>query len=113
MMSTINLNTFEELKQISGEDIIDELIQAFLDEAPVMLNDLKSALGNGDVDTFRRNAHSLKSNAITFGAEELATLAKELELLARENKLAEVGDKFDNLVQLCNAAQMELKGMMK
>ena len=39
------------------------------------------------VESFRRNAHSLKSNANTFGANELATLAKELEFMAREKNL--------------------------
>lgn len=112
-MNTINMTTFEELKRISGEDIIDELIQAFLDEAPIMVGQLKSAFGSGDVDVFRRNAHTLKSNAATFGAEELAALAKDLEHLAREKSLAEVGEKLDNLVTLCATVQAELKGMMK
>jgi len=112
-MNTINMIIFEELKQISGEDVIDELIQAFLAEAPVMLKDLKSSLAIGDVDAFRRNAHSLKSNAITFGAEELAALAKDLELLARENKLTDVGNKLERLIDLCIAAQSDLKSMMK
>ena len=31
-MNTINLTTFEELKQISGDEFINELIQAFLEE---------------------------------------------------------------------------------
>jgi histidine phosphotransfer protein HptB len=31
-------------------------------------------------DSFRRAAHSLKSNSLTFGASALAALARELEL---------------------------------
>ena len=34
-MSGIDRNTFEELKQMSGEDFINELIDAFLEEAPI------------------------------------------------------------------------------
>jgi len=112
-MNTINQTTFEELRQISGDELINELIQAFLDEAPVMVNELHTALASGDVDTFRRNAHSLKSNAGTFGAEELADLARELETLARENRLTEVGQKLEKLSTICDAVQTELKSMMK
>jgi len=112
-MPNINLQTFEELKQLSGEDVMDELIQAFLDEAPVMLGDLHAALRDQNIESFRRNAHSLKSNANTFGAEELASLAKELESLARDNQLGKVGDKLDRLSASCAAVQSELKRMMK
>jgi HPt (histidine-containing phosphotransfer) domain-containing protein len=45
-------------------------------------------LAAGDADKFRRTAHSLKSNGLTFGATALAASARELELgglaLARE-----------------------------
>ena len=34
----------------------------------------------GDADTFRRAAHSLKSNGLTFGATEFAARARALEL---------------------------------
>ena len=112
-MNTINPTTFEELRQISGDEILDELIQAFLDEAPVMVSDLHAAFESGDVETFRRNAHSLKSNALTFGAEELAAVARELESLAREHRLAEVGDNLEKLAALSQSAQTELKSMMK
>ena len=109
----INQTTFEELKELSGEEVLGEIIQAFLDEAPIMLNELRSALKSGNLESFRRNTHSLKSNANTFGAEELAALARELETLARENKLSEVGNKLETLTNVCNAVQTELKGMMK
>ena len=76
-MPIIDQKTFEELKQISGEDFISELIDAFLDDAPNMIQNMQSALDSKDVEYFRRNALSMKSNANTFGATELGALAKE------------------------------------
>ena len=73
-MTLIDKATFEELKQISGEDFINELIDAFLDDAPNMIQNMQSALATKDVESFRRNAHSMKSNANTFGAMELGAL---------------------------------------
>ena len=109
-MSVIDKATFAELKQMSGEDFINELIEAFLDDGPNMLRNLQTALDAGDVESFRRNAHSLKSNANTFGATELGTLAKELEFMARKNNLS-VGNRLEALKEAFFAAADELKGM--
>jgi HPt (histidine-containing phosphotransfer) domain-containing protein len=48
-----------------------------------MTEALAAALAAGDVETFRRTAHSLKSNSMTFGAMALGALARSLELDAR------------------------------
>jgi HPt (histidine-containing phosphotransfer) domain-containing protein len=109
-MSVIDKATFEELKQISGEEFINELIEAFLEEGPYMLQSMQAALNANDAETFRRNAHSLKSNANTFGATELGTLARELELMGRETNL-EVGNRLDILRQSFAQVAEELKGL--
>ena len=109
-MSAIDKATFEELKQMSGVDFINELIDAFLDEAPHMIQDMQTAVAAGDIESFRRNAHSLKSNAYTFGATELGTLAKELEFMAKENNL-DVGNRFAILNEEFGKVVDELKGL--
>ncbi len=109
-MPTIDQAAFDELKQISGEDFINELIDAFLEDAPDMIHQMQAAVKAGDVESLRRNAHSLKSNANTFGALDLASLAKELELMARENNL-EVGSRLEVLNQTYGKVAEELKGM--
>ena len=45
-----------------------------------MLDDLRQSLAATDAERFRRAAHSLKSNGSTFGALELAAVARDLEL---------------------------------
>jgi HPt (histidine-containing phosphotransfer) domain-containing protein len=78
--ATIDAATFAELQESAGADFVKELVQTFLEEAPGMLAELREALAAGHADTFRRAAHSLKSNSLTFGALALAALARELEL---------------------------------
>jgi HPt (histidine-containing phosphotransfer) domain-containing protein len=109
-MSKIDITTFNELKQMSGEDFINELIDAFLEDAPTMIHEMRSAIPAGDVESFRRNAHSLKSNANTFGATELGILAKELESMAKENNL-NVENRLDDLHEAFLLVAVELKGM--
>ena len=76
----IDAAAFAELQDSAGADFAGELADTFIAEAPGMLQALRSALAQGDADGFRRAAHSLKSNAQTFGATRLAALARELEL---------------------------------
>jgi len=109
-MPVIDPATFDELKQMSGADFIGELIDAFLDDAPGMIQNMESALANKDIESFRRNAHSLKSNANTFGALELAGLAKELESMARENNL-DIGNRLEVLKEAFGKVAEELKGL--
>ena len=109
-MSVIDKATFEELKQMSGADFINELIDAFLEDAPDMIENMQIALGTHDVESFRRNAHSLKSNANTFGAMELGLLAKELELMGKENNL-DAGNRLEVLKEAFGKVAEELKGM--
>jgi HPt (histidine-containing phosphotransfer) domain-containing protein len=78
--ATIDAATFAELQDSAGADFVKELVQTFLEEAPAMLAELRQALAAGQADAFRRAAHSLKSNSLTFGALALAALARELEL---------------------------------
>lgn len=109
-MPVINKATFDELRQMSGEDFINELIEAFLEDGPNMIAAMQAALDMKNAESFRRNAHSMKSNANTFGAAELAALAKELEALGRESNL-DIGNGLEALKEAFGKAAEELKRM--
>ncbi len=79
---TIDLPTFKALQESAGADFVKELVDTFLVEAPEMLKALRQAHADGNVEVFRRTAHSLKSNSNTFGATKLGKLSRELELSA-------------------------------
>lgn len=79
-MEPIDKAVFEELRETAGADFVAELVGTFAEEAPQMLADLRAARAAGDAETFRRAAHSLKSNSTTFGAVQLAAQARALEL---------------------------------
>jgi histidine phosphotransfer protein HptB len=80
MAATIDPTTFAELQAAAGAEFVRELIDTFLEEAPPMLAELGDALATARAEPFRRAAHSLKSNASTFGALTLAAMARDLEL---------------------------------
>jgi HPt (histidine-containing phosphotransfer) domain-containing protein len=76
----IDANVFAALQDAAGTEFVAELVGTFIEEAPGMLADLRSARAAADDARFRRAAHSLKSNSLTFGALSLGAMARELEL---------------------------------
>ena len=78
--ATIEAATFKALQDTAGREFVGELVGTFLEEAPGMVGELKTSLAARDAEKFRRVAHSLKSNGLTFGALGLAAMARELEL---------------------------------
>lgn len=78
-MAVINGQIFAELQATAGAEFVAELVQAFLEDAPALLRELCRAAEAGDAQAQRRAAHTLKSNANTFGATALADLARDLE----------------------------------
>ncbi len=75
----IDRATFDALRDATDAGFVVELVEAFFEEAPVLLGELRRASGAGDAEAFRRAAHTLKSNARTFGAPALAAGAQALE----------------------------------
>jgi HPt (histidine-containing phosphotransfer) domain-containing protein len=112
MSEIIDPSALQSLSAAVGEDFVDELIDTFEGEAPGLLEEMRRAQAAGDADGFRRAAHSLKSNANTFGAMRLADLAKELESMARASDL-NVGDKLKRLEEEYKKAVIELKSFNK
>ena len=96
---TIDRATFDALKETTGAEFVAELVDTFLQEAPTMLNDLRRSLAATDADTFRRAAHSLKSNSNTFGALTLGGMARELELAGVAKVIASGGQPLAALAQ--------------
>ena len=66
-----------------------QLVTSFLDNGAGLVAEIGSAAGAGDLDTLRRSAHTLKSNAASFGATDLAALCSRLEAQARAGDLTD------------------------
>jgi HPt (histidine-containing phosphotransfer) domain-containing protein len=70
---------------------------------------MRRALGAKDADAFRRAAHSLKSNAASFGATTLSTLARDLEALAKSGSLDGAGPRVERLAGECERVVQALR----
>jgi HPt (histidine-containing phosphotransfer) domain-containing protein len=80
--SAIDPQTFEDLKAATGAEFVAELVATFFEEAPTLLAELREAQAAGAAQRYCRAAHTLKTNAQTFGALALGEQARALELAA-------------------------------
>ena len=78
------------LKRLDGDhDLLVEMIDLFLEEAPVQLAELAAALARTDLPALADAAHALKGMAGHFCAENLISLAINLEHSARKSANAD------------------------
>jgi histidine phosphotransfer protein HptB len=110
-MSAIDRNVFRELQDTAGAEFVAELVDTFLDEAQGMLALLRSARATGDADGYRRAAHSLKSNSLTFGATAVAAQARAIELGGMSADAAKDTAAIDALAAAHAEAAAVLKGL--
>ncbi len=77
----LNQNALDQLNELVGGDpeFFAELIESFLEEAPDLIVNLRTAVDEGDPVGMRLAAHTLKPNSADFGALELSLLCKKLE----------------------------------
>jgi CheY-like chemotaxis protein len=83
----------DQLVSAAGSAGAAVVLGAMIDSAPRMLAGLQKALNEGNAKEFRRSAHSLKANAATVGADELAQTFQMLESLGDAGDLATAAEK--------------------
>jgi HPt (histidine-containing phosphotransfer) domain-containing protein len=80
-------------------DFVGELIEQFLNDAPGLVDAARKGLAVGEIDDVRRAAHTLKSNAATFGARGLADRSRELEDAAKQGALDDAETRIERIAQ--------------
>jgi HPt (histidine-containing phosphotransfer) domain-containing protein len=75
-----NLDRGSILERLEGNsELLTELVQLFLGEAPQLIEAMRKALQRGDLRELRRSAHSLKGAAGNFLAHGTVSAASQLE----------------------------------
>lgn len=77
------------LARVGGDrELLAEVIELFLEDGPMEIENMRRGLTDGDSAVVRRAAHSLAGSAGNFGAVEVTTLARRIEAHARAEDLA-------------------------
>ncbi|WP_053404216.1 PAS domain S-box protein [Persicobacter sp. CCB-QB2] len=98
----INKAIVDQLYDIGGCDLIDEVYQNFDLESSDLIQEAKNFALKKDYENILRNLHTLKGNAATLGIEQLAEKVKATEQELKiapydnlENDLDKIGKLFD------------------
>jgi HPt (histidine-containing phosphotransfer) domain-containing protein len=90
-----------------------ELIDLFLQDTPVRIQTMQSAIARSDAPALKESAHSLKGSASNLGARRLARFCAQLERLSQEGKLAEASEMFGKVTEeygrVCFVLEQEKK----
>lgn len=89
---------FLELSSELGREDATEVLETFLADTSRKMRDMTSAAQ--DRSAIKREAHSIKSSAATFGFAELSALARELEARAEGVGPAELYEFVETLSQV-------------
>ena len=109
--SEIDMTTLEELQATTDAEFVAEIVDAFCEDTPRYIAELRESLTEQDLDTFRRAAHSIKSSSKIVGALNLASQAAELEQMARAGTLEDAATKTESLAASYESVQHALKGV--
>jgi HPt (histidine-containing phosphotransfer) domain-containing protein len=92
-------------RQTGGDaSLCDEIIQMFLEDCPVRVEEIRAAIATGDVAALVASAHALKGSAAYLSAQILRACAADLERAGRERHL----DAAPALLVALDAAVAEL-----
>ncbi len=76
------------LERLGGdEELLREVAGLFLDEYPMLMNEIRSAAIARDADALQRAAHSMKGSVSNFGADGVYQAAFALEKKGRAGDL--------------------------
>ncbi|AUI67337.1 ATP-binding protein [Beggiatoa leptomitoformis] len=86
----LNQTTLANLREDMQERGIDWLIDIYLNDVPVSLQQLERALNTQAHEALRSYAHKLKGSSQTIGAQKAATLCQAIEAAVKQNNFTEV-----------------------
>ncbi|HEX2569149.1 MAG TPA: response regulator [Polyangia bacterium] len=104
-------SVLDDLAAALGSKAVISLIDAFTEDTPQCMAQLRYGLNGGDPKEVAAAAHQLKSNCRTLGAERLSRLFEEMETTGRKGTLAGVARSMPGAEQGLARALNELAAM--
>lgn len=89
--------TLDQLFDSIGGDpeFLVELIDTYVSDAPMQVQELRAAIAAGDVERLVRPAHTLKSASASLGALGLSERCRQLEAASKTGAADGAGDQVD------------------
>ncbi|MCP4114129.1 MAG: response regulator [Desulfobacteraceae bacterium] len=110
--SPIDKQVLRELRelQIVGEpDVVQRVVNAYLITSKQLISKMKDALSTGHFTRLQESAHGLKSSSANLGAMELSEMNRRLELICKQDTMADAGPLVQAIEQETRKVTLALK----
>jgi HPt (histidine-containing phosphotransfer) domain-containing protein len=104
----LDAETISDLRT-EGDGLFADLVDLFLADAPVGIQEISDAFAGNDLKTVGLLAHRLKGSALTFGARKLGELCQGLELAGKAGEVAKAQALFSQLAPECSRVSDALR----
>ena len=94
--AAVDADVLGALKEVM-EDQFGVLIQTYLDDAQVRIDEMSAAITAADADGLRCGAHSFKGSCSNLGVLPLAEICQKLETMGREGSTDGAAELFDEV----------------
>ena len=108
MATTVNHETLRRLAVEVGEETVSSLLVVFSDELSRYYDQLAETPSTNQV---REISHAIKSSAASFGADELAELARECESRVKLGQESWVHEQLPRLTSMLQGTASEYKAL--
>ena len=104
-------NRSELAERMGGdEEVIEEVVECFLQEVPLQLEELRAALEECDFHQMQELAHGMKGSCLNVSANTMCETALEIETLIKENELDRVTEATDKLEAMFDTTRKVITG---
>jgi CheY-like chemotaxis protein/HPt (histidine-containing phosphotransfer) domain-containing protein len=98
------------IKVVHGDrQLLREVSSALVEEARIVMSDLKYALKHEDAPTAQRMAHTIKASFRTFGVSDAHDLAFECEQAGKAGDLDLIRNRLSDLEEACREVSGQLR----
>ncbi len=89
----------DAIERVGDEELLDELLEDFLEFAQGILGDLKKAIDENNSVMIRNNGHTLKGTAANLSLGNLSQIGLEIENAGKNEDSARYQDLYKELLE--------------
>jgi HPt (histidine-containing phosphotransfer) domain-containing protein len=110
--TVLNRAILEHLKEISPEnsnEFLREVVNMFLQQAPVIVNEIYQYCKEKRYEEMGHAAHKLKGSSVNLGAVALGEICRDVEISGRENKGPDCEELLEKMRSVFDQTALELR----
>lgn len=116
MDQTFDPSPLEEIRDLDpdmGDDLVAEIVNVYLDDAPKRVAEIQATYNAGDAQALHRATHTLKGSSANVGLMGLHVACRELDDLVRTGEMpADAGDRVAQIAAIHEAGLGQLRAFI-